>query len=145
MQTKWFDEELNLKFNRNVLARHLARRPDRPKFDGIISLVVPSPPPTLNQGSFCILCPLCRDFGNTTAPLFLSLFCLPGFKPTQNYVINKRRQIDQQIDQQQSDEFLAAVCKSNSWLSSWDFCVSPPDLFPSSRDVMRKHVSSCLE
>ena len=24
-------------------------------------------------------------------PLFLSLFCLPGFKPTQNYVINKRQ------------------------------------------------------
>ena len=24
-------------------------------------------------------------------PLFIALFCLPGFKPTQNYVVNKRQ------------------------------------------------------
>ena len=44
-------------------------------------------------------------------PLFIALFCLPGFKPTQNYVVNKR-QINKNELATIRLVFLAAVCKS---------------------------------
>ena len=85
--------------------------------------------------------------GENPAALRAAVFSLTGGgggvqtpPPPSRARVNKRQ--IKKMNSQQSDEFFF-LPRSVS-LFSWDSYVSP-DLFPSSRDVLRKHVSSCPE
>ena len=140
MQTKWFDEELNLEFNRNIQAR-LPRKtawPTEVWRDNLprCSLSSADPEPWFLQYSVSIL----SRFWKYNCPRCLSpYFAFPASNQHRTTSLTNVKSI--KMNSQQSDEFFWPRSVS---LFSWDSYVSP-DLFSSSRDVLRKHVSSCPE
>ena len=107
MQTKWFDEELNLEFNQNVQARlpHKAARPTEVWRDNLprCSLSSADPEPWFLLASvFCVYSVEILEV--QLPPLFIALFCFPGSNQHRTTSLTNVKSI--KMNSQQSDEFL---------------------------------------